>query len=1040
MTLPELAIKRPIAVLMLLTSLIVLGAVAMFKLPLAFLPESEDPQLWVMVPYPNATPQQIERLIVRPLEEGLGAVRGVKGMFSNCDRDAGRIRLQFDWGADLSLAKIEVREQIDRIRSELPDDVQRILISSNWNARESDSPILEGRLSSALDLSESYDLLERRIVNPLERIPGVAQVRLDGVNPKEVRINLRLRDLEAHGIDVREVSSILRGSNFDQSLGAVNEPEMSYQLRTVGAYTSIEEISDLVLNAEGVHLRDVADVRYEEPPLEYGRHLDGQFAIGITISKESSANTVTICDEVQAKVAQMAEDPELDGVNFLIWMNQGEEIRSTIVNLFYTGILGAILATLVLYLFLRRFSSTAIAVSCIPFSLIVTCGILWVQGKSLNTISLLGLIVGIGMLVDNAVVVMENIFRYQEKGYDRATAARLGAREVSTAVVAATVTSVIVFLPLIFSKPSEMNIILRELALTVCITLLASLLISQTLIPLAAAHLLPRKFAKKTWPLGRFLEHAMGRSIHKMETTYTKIMKFNLRHRWIAPIAGLVVVGSAVYPFQQLDMNFDSSESEAFVGISYKYSEPLSLERKEEVVSYVEAQLVPHKEELGAKSIYSFWSERWGITRLYMKEGQTTEKDIARVRREAKKYLPEIPGIQLEIMDAGPMWRQDRGKRVACQIMGEDSEVLAVLAEEAKRRIGQIPGLVDPFSGVEDGGYEMVVSYDRDLVSRFGISPRQPAEVIQLTYRGQNLPSYRTKDGERNMRLTLDESAVESESQLRNLPLWTPEGQRVPLASLASFETKQSSNHIRREDRMTSVWVGAKYDEGKREDYIPAVKAALSEMDFPYGYEYSFNRFNRRRDEQSQEFFSNLIFALLLIFAVMAGLFESIRQAFVLMFSIPFALAGATWALWATHIDIDQPALIGAMLLIGIVVNNGIVMIEHINLYRHRGMRRNRALLQGGRERLRPIIMTMLTTLLGLIPIWIQKPALAGMYYYSMAVVIMAGLFVSTVFTLILLPATASLVDDIPAALRRVFGKLLRRPKAGELTPVGRDS
>lgn len=1041
MTLPDFAIGRPVTALMVLVSLVVLGAVALARLPLAFLPEIEEPELFVIVPYPNATPAQIERSIVRPLESALGSISGLEGIWSMCDQEEGRIRLDFAWGADLALARMEVREAVDRARRDLPDDVERIVVSSNWDARESESPILEGRLSSPRDLSESYDLLDRRIVKPLERIPGVAQVRLDGVNPKEVRIRLRPDDLAAHGIDVRTVATALRTQNFDQSLGQIEEPDLRHELRTVATFRTLAEIEDLVVRSDGLRLRDVAEVTFEEPPLEYGRHLDGDFAIGISVSKESSANTVAICQEVEARVAEMADDPELEGVNFLIWDDQGREIERTLADLAFTGIFGAILASIVLYVFLRRVASTLVAVACIPFSLLVTCGFIWAQGKSLNTVSLLGLIVGVGMLVDNAIVVMENVFRHQEQGRDRFTAARLGSREVANAVVAATLTSVIVFLPLVFNEPNEMNVILRELGITVCITLLASLFISQTLIPLAMGRFLPGEAGRRKAMAGRFLDRVMTTFLSRLTRGYRHVLAGSLRRPWITPVLGLAVVASGYVPSQHIDFNFDTSESEVFVTIGYEFSEPLTLDRKEEIVSRVEEELVPHKQALTCRSIYSFWADQWAMTRLYLDEGKTNEKEIARVRRDAKAYLPEIPGVKLSILEGGPMWQQDRGKRIAFQIVGEDTDVLAALALEAKARLASIPGLLDPYSSLEEGTEELVVSYDRELTSRFGVDPRQPAEVVQLTYRGLNLPRFRTADGERPMRLLLGEDRISSLAELENLPLYNREGSRVPLASLADFTVAPGAERIQREERQTSVWVGARYEEGRREDYMPQVLSALSEVEFPFGYASTFERTEERRREQSREFLVNLGLALLLIFAVMAGLFESTRQAVALMVALPFAASGALWTLWATKTDFDQPAAVGLLLLIGIVVNNGIVMLEHINMYRRAGMGRSRAMLRGGGERLRPILMTVLTTLLGLVPMWIQKPALAGVYYYSMALVIMGGLAVSTILTTIFLPTTVVILEDtaewVRRALARPFALLAAWRTRGRTAPTG---
>ncbi len=1014
MTLPEIAIKRPVTILMVLVSIIVLGLVALARLPLAFMPDFVEPELFVHLPYNNASPEQVERMIVRPVEDALGSVRGLKTMWSRCGSDGGRVRLGFDWSMNMHMARTEVWERLDRIRGELPDDLGDIQVSTNWDSRDADQPILEGRLSSPRDLSESYDLLERKIIKPLERIAGVAQVRLDGVSPREVRVNLRLADLELHRIDVRDVSQALRAGNFDQSLGHITTGDARYVLRTVGTFGDVEQIRNLPLRADGLRVSDVAEVVYEEPPLEYGRHLDGHFAVGVTVSQESKANTVEVCDALEAVIAGMNTDPELEGVNFLIWFSQGREIRKTLKDLTFTGVFGAILAAVVLFGFLRRVSTTLVAVICIPFSLIVTCGVIWAQGRSLNTLTLLGLIVGIGMLVDNAVVVMENIFRHRELGADRKTAARRGAREVTTAVVAATLTSVIVFIPLIFNKPSEMNIYLKELGITVCLTLLASLFISQTLIPLATSWYIKSKPRPK------------GKVMLALEEKYHGVLAWNLNRRWVAVVIGLVVVGSAVFPFKNVDMNFDTSQSELFVQVRYNFSEQLSLAGREELVTKVEKALEPHRETLMARSIYSFWSDRFTLTRVYLEEGKADEENIAKVRSQLRELLPEIAGVRLSVQENGQGWRMHRGRnRVAFQIVGDDTETLMRLSEEAVSRLETIPGLKDVETRHNEAQTELHIEPDRDLVARYEVSPNQVAQVVGLTYRGQRLRRFRTADGEREMRMTLDEQETESISQLSNLPLLTASGEKVPLASVARLNERPGREHIQRDNRLTSMWVNARYESGTSEDYMPQVKETMDEMEFPYGYSWTFGRWQEQRQEQSREFMTNLSLALLLVFAVMAGLFESVRQAFALMVALPFALAGAIWTLYLTGTGFDQPAAIGLLLLIGIVVNNGIVMLEHINQYRRQGMDRTEAMLRGGRERLRPILMTAVTTLIGLVPIVVQRPSLGGVYYYSMALVIMGGLVVSTFLTAILLPTLAALSEDGFAAVGRLPRRLL---------------
>ncbi|MFQ5600089.1 MAG: efflux RND transporter permease subunit, partial [Candidatus Krumholzibacteriia bacterium] len=672
-------------------------------------------------------------------------------------------------------------------------------------------------------------------------------------------------------------------------------------------------------------------------------------------------------------------------------------------------------------------STTLVAVVCIPFSLVATCGVIFLQGKALNTLSLLGLIVGIGMLVDNAVVVMENIFRYQSKGYGAREAARLGSREVSLAVTAATLTSVIAFLPLIFNKPSEMNIYLKELGMTVALTLLASLFVTQTLIPLATS----KYIRAKKQPPGRFITW--------LERHYVRVLGFNLRRRWIAPLAGLVITASAVWPFVKIDKNFDTTESEMFVQLRYDFSEEPSLEKKEELVAFVESKLEPYRDEFKLRSVYSFWSDRYTLTRLYPHEQHSAEPDMRRIRRRLREVLPDIAGVKLEIMDDRRFWRQDRGKRIAFQLTGEDSEVLAEYAEEARRRIDAIPGLHDSFASNQQGSQELHVTIDRAQAHRYGMNLDQPGRVVGLTFRGRPLRRFRAGDSEVEMRLTLDEQDRESLSQLRNLRLLLAEGATVPLASVAAFRVVPGAERINRDSRRTSVWVGARYEEGSRQEHMKKVRQAMQGFEMPYGYAWSFGNFQRRQREKATEFLTNLVLALLLIFAVMASLFESMRQAAALLVALPFAISGAAWTLYLTGCDFDQPAAVGLLLLIGIVVNNGIVMIEHINSYRRRGEPREQAMIHGGRERLRPILMTALTTLLSLVPIVVQKPTLAGVYYYSMALVIMGGLAVSTLLTLVLLPTTVTIAEDTNATVARVaarFAHRLARRSRGAAAPA----
>ncbi|MEZ5066299.1 MAG: efflux RND transporter permease subunit [bacterium] len=1027
MTLPELAIRRPVTTLMILVSLFVVGGIALTRLPLAFMPQFEEPQIWVVAPYQGASPKTTERAVLRPLEDALGSVSGLDHMFSNADEDGARVGLFFDWKEDMAMKRVEVRERIDRARDTLPEDVGDITISRWWDPGRTGETILEGRIAADRDLSHGYDLLYDHMVKPILRVPGVANVDFDGLNPREIRVNLRLNDLARHGVDVRDVLAALRDNNDDKSLGVLRTGETNFLLRAEGKFTSVEQIADLRVGRADVRLNDVADVTYGEPPLEYGRHLDGKFALGIGVAKEASANTIEVTNAVKATIEDLENDPELEGIQFLIWEDQGSEILSTIGDLRNTGILGAILASIVLFLFLKRWSSTFFAVACIPFSLIVACGVIWAKGGTLNTVTLLGLIVGIGMLVDNAVVVMENINRYHEKGVSPRAAALLGSREVSVAVIAATLTSVIVFLPIIFSEPNEMNLIFRELGLTVCFTLIASLFVSQTLIPLAMSRFIRPKVRQP------------GRWMTALSSGYSRILAWTIerdlphwKKNWwkpwkrpaLVPLLGTLLIASAVWPIKHIEFNLEPSEVEMFVTVRYNLAQPMSLDKKEELVTRVEKSLQPHQEELHIGSLYSFWSEGWVMTRCYMADGYTSEVHMNEVRKQLKDIVPEIAGVKLEVQDNVPFWQRNRGNRLGFQLTGEDTEALARLSEDAKRLLETVPGLYEHYSSAEGGRFEVQTRVDRDRAREYGVGVEQAADVVELTFRGRRLPRYVDGDREVEMNLTLDEQDDESLSQLENLPLLQEAsnvGSPIPLSAVADFRVTRGPDQVQRDDRVTGVWVGARFDEGDKDAYVAQCKELLSGMDLPYGYRWDFSMTRREQQDNAREAQLNLLLALGLIFAVIAGLFESVRQALSLMISLPFAIAGAAWTLYFTGTRFDAPAFIGVLLLLGIVVNNGIVLIEHINGYRRRGVSRETSMVTGGGERLRPVLMTTVTTLLGLLPIVIQKPSLAGVYYYSMAFVIMGGLALSTVATMLALPFTVCVTEDLLGVVGRGF-------------------
>jgi HAE1 family hydrophobic/amphiphilic exporter-1 len=543
MRLTDIPLDRPVATLMLLLSLTVLGTVAVFLLPLDFMPVIKEPEIDIEIPFPGAHPLEALREVIEPIEEEVATIPDVKRIWANTGTGQARMEVMFDWGVDVDIKKMEVREAIDRARPELPDTIGHIAIRGDTDGGS--AQVLQGRISADRDLSESWDLLDRRIGRPLERIKGVARVDLYGVEPQQVRIDLDLDALRRHGVDAGEVLTTVNAANQDVDAGVIRGDVVRFEVRTLTRFKSAEEIAALRVGRDGLRVGDVAAVEMREPRLDYGRHLDRSFAIGIDVYKEPSANTIEVVDKALERIEEIRKDPQLEGISVLIWENQGEAIRNSLSGLRNAGIYGGILAIAVLHFFLRRVRTTAIVATAIPFSLLVTCGAMYALGAQFNVLTLLGLMLGVGMLVDNAVVVIENIHRYEGMGKPAPEAARLGARQVALAVVASTATSIIVWSWLFVSEPNTMVLMMGEVALTICLAVACSLLISLTFIPLAAAKLSPSERPKP------------GIVVRTIVPAYRRVLNWTLDHRIVTLTCLFVIAGSAAWPLMKIEKSGD---------------------------------------------------------------------------------------------------------------------------------------------------------------------------------------------------------------------------------------------------------------------------------------------------------------------------------------------------------------------------------------------------------------------------------------------------------------------------------------------------
>jgi len=1023
MSLPQLAVKRPITATMILVSVVVIGGIAFSRLPLAYLPTLDAPFIGVNIPYPNSNPQQIEREIVKPVEEVLATIKGLKKLHASANADGAEFFCEFDWGQELDIVRMQVSEKMDTIEPSLPAQIGEIQIFSfNTNSM----PVVQARVSAdAVDLSANYDLLEARVLNPLRRIDGVARVALDGVAPRELYIDLVLDKIKQHDVDISALVQQLQGAGNNMVLGPVDQDGKRYTARSLGSFESIEAVGKLVINQQGLKLEEVAEVTYEEPPIRWGRHLDGSYAIALEIFKESTANTVEVVREVSRVLEEeINADPLLAGISIFKWQDQGQEITDGINGLRTAGLIGALLAIFSLYFFLRRLDSTLIVSLSIPFSIVATTGVMYFTGKNLNILSMMGLMLAVGMLVDNAIVVLESIDRRLRDIPNRLEAALVGAKDVSMAVIASTTTTLIVFLPLVVGARTGLTTWLREVGITISIALVCSLFSSLTLIPLVSAHFLKDRKVKPS----KFLEG--------MEDRYGRILGWTLDNKWKSAGALLLflAIGIAPGPLGLVKTGVFSAAINERLYIDYDFRDFTYKSDAEKAVNVVEAFLEPRKEEYNVESIYSFFMENRAGTTMVMKDRSLDDEELKELRTTIREELPELAGVKLRFDEDS-----DQGGNAtyfSVKFYGQDSNELYQLADEAARRLETLEGIEDLVTPNADGQREIQVKVDRDKAAALGMTPQDVSDIFGFTLGGMRLPRFKAGDKEVETWLALRIEDRENLEDLKAIQFGGQAGRRpIRLGDIAEFLVVQKPPEIDREDRKVSVRVRAVYEGESWDDTQSQITGLMDALDMPAGYSWGWNDRLIESQNQNSEMGVNFLLALLLVYLVMASLFESLAQPFAILFSIPFAAPGVMWILAATGTPFNLMAQIGLLILMGVVVNNGIVLLDHMNQLRRGGLSDRDAVVQAGRDRMRPILMTAATTIIGLLPLAIGGANVSGLLYFPMARTVMGGLMSSVVVTLLVLPLVALSMEWIGRWLGDIWRASAPRRRSAATSP-----
>ncbi|KFN52341.1 hypothetical protein N790_00800 [Arenimonas malthae CC-JY-1] len=1023
MTIAELSLRRPVTAIMFFVSMLVIGLIAAFRLPLEQFPELNAPFIAVELPYPGSTPQEVERSLVRPVEEALSTLQGIKNLNSLSRADGGSVWIEFsDWDRDVEVLASEARERIDAIRDDLPDDFQRYQVIK---FSTSDEPILRIRLASERDLTGEYDLIDVKLKRQLERMPGVARVEISGATPNEIEVAIDPDRLSAHGLSLNTVAQTLQGVNFSVSAGTIEDGERRLRVQPVGELRDISELRELVVGPNGLRLEQIADVRLKPARMDYGRRLEGRPAVGIDVFKERNANLVDVARNALVEIDRIGQQPEFKGIRWTLIDNQGENVTSSLLELTEAGIIGLVLSVAVLFFFLRHWPSTLMVSLAIPICFVMTLGFMYFLDVTLNVLTMMGLLLAVGMLVDNAVVVVESIYQEREKNpANPALASIVGTKQVAIALSAGTLCHCIVFVPNLFGETNQISIFMVQIAVTITVSLLASWLVAISLIPMLSARM-------KTPPAAT----ARTGLIARMQDRYAAFLEWTLRHRGASVAGILLIVAVSVIPMTQTKTDFFYQEPSRELDMFYQWKGAYSLPQISEEVARVERYLDENREELQIEQIYSWYSEQgWAGTKVTLRSEGRGLRDPLEIMEQIRKEMPKSArGTVGFEQGGGQQGGQGGNDTIQVGLIGDSSEQLKLLAEAIIPQLATRKELRDVRVDTGDQNSELAISVDRERALSYGFSAQEVAQYVGIALRGTPLREFRRGETEVPVWVRFDGAEQFGIEDLSGLSLRAPDGTAIPLLSVVNVDMQASSTQVFRQNRRTTLNIQANLaDKVTAPEARKAMEEVLSGMTMPAGYQWSFDGMFRQNDEAGAQMAFNTLIALVMIYVVMAAVFESLLFPAAIMSSIVFSIFGVFWLFWITGTVFTIMASIGILVLMGVVVNNGIVMVEHINTLRRQGLDRTAALVQGSRDRLRPILMTMGTAILGMVPIALSTTQMAGSGppYYPMARAIAGGLAFSTLVSLLFLPTIYAILDDMREAVSA------RMRKAREKAPL----
>lgn len=1015
MKLSQFSVHRPIFTIMIMLIIILLGLVSLRRLPIDLMPDITFPTLSVSTSYGNAAPAEIEQLISRPIESAMSAVAGVEEITSSSREGRSIIRISFAWGTDLDAAANDIRDRLDRIIGRLPEDAERPMLRK---FDPSAFPILIMGASGDLDLLEMRRIIDTQVKYRIERVPGVAAFDLWGGSDREIQVNFLTEKINALELSLDQISGMISAANRNVPGGTLERGNLDVAVRTSGEYTRLDELRNTVVaTRQGVPIRlgEIASVEDTSTRAERIIRINGKPGIYGAISKQSGTNTVQVARRVHQEIEQINRD--IPQIHLTPIIDTSDYIERSITNVGTTALYGGILAVFVLLFFLRNIPSTVVIATAIPISIIATFALMYFGGFTLNIMTLGGLALGVGMMVDSSIVVLENIHRLRETGLNGVEAAVDGSDEVTAAIIAGTFTTLAVFLPLIFMRGMA-GVMFKQLAYIISFALLCSLFVALTLVPTLSARLhdfvvVENGNNKKDHRLYRISE----RLFRSVEDSYKGFLDFALKHRILVIVGAVLLVAGSIALIPLVGVEFMPATDEGEVRVSAEMQVGTRLGVLDDMFRPIEAmvkQAVPE-----AKTMLTTIGGGWGggaaglrITLVPVKERSRSSEEIAAALR---RLLTNIPGMQFRIRAGQGMFLLRRmggdSERVQIEIRGYDLETADALVEQVQQMARTVDGVTDVRLSRETGNPEDLIMIDRLKAADMGLTVSQIADMFKTAIRGSVATYYRERGDEFPIRVKLKDAERLELKELLDLTITNSSGEPVVLRNVVRVESRTGPTRIERKNQERIATISANISGRDLGSIVADMRERLQSIPVPRDFSIGFGGDVEEQRKAFQELLLSLILALVLVYIVMACLYESLREPFIVMFSVPLAIIGVVLMLFLTETTFNVQSFIGCIMLGGIVVNNAILLVDHINLLRRRdGLDLREAIEEAGRRRLRPILMTSFTTMLALSPLAIGIGE-GGETQAPLARAVIGGLASSTLITLVFIPVIYSIFE-----------------------------